>query len=94
MGIFEDFYGSLGDLEEIVPGGGVDVGGVAAVAVLHADGDAVGGGEVGVGEDLARGAGGDDAAGVGEEEDVGGAGEEFFEVVGDGDHGGRVMSNE
>ena len=64
------------------------MGGIAAMAVVDADGDAVGGGEVLVGEDVAGFACGDGAAGGGEEEDVGGAGEKFFEVVGDGDQGG------
>jgi hypothetical protein len=62
--------------------------GVTAVASEDVDGDAVGGGQVGVGEDILGFAGGDGVAGGGEEEDVGGAGEEFFEVVGDGDEGG------
>ena len=83
-------------LGEVGPGVGVDVGGVAVVAVGDVDGDAEGGGEVFGGEDLARGAGGDGGASGGEEEDVGGLGEEFFEVVGDGDDGGgrRIMNYE
>ncbi len=70
-------------LKKVGPGGGVDVGGVAVVAVGHVDGDAEGGGEVFGGEDAARGAGGDGGAAAGEEENVGGLGEEFFEVVSD-----------
>ncbi len=59
---------------------------VAGVLAGDVDGDVVGGGEVGVGEDGVGFAGGDDGARGGEQEDVVGIGEEFFEVVGDGDH--------
>ncbi len=61
---------------------------VAVVLGGYLGGDTVGGGEVLVGEDGGWGALGDGVAGLGEEEDVLGVGEEFFEVVGDGDHGG------
>ena len=63
---------------------------VAAVLTGDMDRDVIGRREVGVGEDrfgFARGNGG---AGGREEEDVVGVGEEFFEVVGDGDHGGTI----
>ncbi len=67
------------------------MGGIAVGAARDVNREAIGGGEMGVGENCFRCALGDGAALGREQQDVGGIGEKFFEMMGDGDDGGRAV---